>query len=526
LSGLLAGVAIGGALLFTAATGGAGGVLLGAAYFGGAGLAAGGALAGAEIGKLFDGELCGVVITGSPDTFLERRRAARAGVDQVSDGAVCIAQGSATVFVNNAPLARRTDHAVCGGLLVGVSRHTFIGGPARTVIEYRSEIPGWITSVLQWTAAIGGGVALVLTGIGAGVVVAGLGFAGALGGGYLGGKVGGAVGSLFGERAARVGEILGTFGGGLWGAAAAAKLAPRVAPPFEKFVAGPVKARIRRAVESRIGPAVAGPRGVAKALFRSFKWRSPVSALRARLRRFAPEFSAKVEEVLQDGWVIRFAKLSDGPGSYCRHGSAQGDPVIVVGRYYLHLTKAELLKVNAHEVGHARYELPAVVPLEKPGLPAREVLDRMTYEELAQLGEREFKPKADEYVEKNLRQHLDDEGNSVMAEFDAFEELSMNGDVQLSRQGLSLRGRKYQDINASYRASQISRQDAIREFGELMRWERPSNEPKGVNYDMYYGRGYRAFAKREMKAWLETLRQQKELSKAYYDLEMQWEEQP
>ncbi|WP_148314645.1 PAAR domain-containing protein [Sorangium cellulosum] len=239
IAGACVGLAIGGAILFSVVTGGAGAVLIGAAVAGGVGLGAGGALAGAEIGKMFEGSPCGAIATGSPDTRVEGRAAARAELDVLEHGGKKVAQGSATVFVNGKHLGRRTEKAQCGGVVSQAAVYTFIGGETLTLVPVEEEVPSWLITTLQWTALIAGGAALVLTGVGAGVVVAGLGLAGSLAGAFVGAHVGEAVGGLFGERAARVGEILGEFGGSLLGGIGAAKLGERfgwIRPPAAEEV--------------------------------------------------------------------------------------------------------------------------------------------------------------------------------------------------------------------------------------------------------------------------------------------------
>ncbi|WP_437484838.1 PAAR domain-containing protein [Sorangium sp. So ce1014] len=240
IAGACIGLAIGGAILFTAVTGGAGAILIGAAIAGGVGLGAAGALAGAEIGKMFEGSPCGAIETGSPDTFIEARAAARAELDVIEHGDKKVAQGSSTVLVNGKLLGRKSERAECGGVIRKGASFTFIGGDTLTRVPIEDEVPSWLITTLQWTALIGGGVALVLTGVGvgllasasagvlagvrAGITVTALGLGGSLGGGFIGKHVGGAVGSLGGERAARIGEIVGEFGGSLYGGVRAVKL--------------------------------------------------------------------------------------------------------------------------------------------------------------------------------------------------------------------------------------------------------------------------------------------------------------
>jgi hypothetical protein len=231
IAGAIAGLAIGAAILFTVVTAGAGAVLIGAAIAGGIGLGAGGALAGMEIGKLFDGKKCSKVKTGSPDTFIESKQAARAKLDLVSHNDKKCAQGSVSVFVNAANLMRRTEKAECGGKIAKACNYTFIGGDTITLVPIEEDVPSWLVTGLKWTAWIAGGAALVLTGIGAGVMVAGLGLIGSVAGGYIFGKLGHAIGGLWGERAARVGEILGEFGGALVGGVVAVKMGMAISTP-------------------------------------------------------------------------------------------------------------------------------------------------------------------------------------------------------------------------------------------------------------------------------------------------------
>ncbi|NUO54922.1 MAG: hypothetical protein HOV80_39280, partial [Polyangiaceae bacterium] len=121
------GLVIAGAVVATVLTGGLAAVAAGATLtVGGAMLATGGAMAavagggmlGLHLGETQKGPSCGVIETGSEDTFIEGREAARAGIDIVDHDDELIATGAATVFVNRAPLGRISEETQCGGKLI------------------------------------------------------------------------------------------------------------------------------------------------------------------------------------------------------------------------------------------------------------------------------------------------------------------------------------------------------------------------------------------------------------------------
>jgi uncharacterized Zn-binding protein involved in type VI secretion len=436
LAGAAIGLAIGAAILFTVVTGGAGAVLIGAAVAGGVALGAGGALAGMEIGKMFSGPPCGGVLTGSSNTFIESLMAARAGRDMISHGPGLVAQGSSTVFVNGAPLARRTDKCSCGGPLIKTCSHTYIGGDTLTLVPIADEVPSWLVTTLKWTAWIGGGVALVLTGIGAGVVVAGLGLVGSVAGGMLGGVVGKAIGGIWGERAGRVGEIVGEFGGALLGGIGAAKLGEA----FGITPKAPVEDLARTNVEEIARPAVDPTK-------------SPIDNLVDAARPRAPDLAAKVEDLQSRGWQVRFAENGDGPGSYCSK-----DSKTIVLDPALQSNPARAAEVLAHEAGHANYT-------QEP------------YQKF------DMSMSRDEYVQRNLNNDLLDEGEATLSSLDARQEILDSGGRDIGTSGQN--AAEYQRIYGDYKNGNITRDQARQQIADIFGNETTSTT--GQSYNDYYG---------------------------------------
>ncbi|MBK9263170.1 MAG: PAAR domain-containing protein [Polyangiaceae bacterium] len=236
LKGLLLGLALGAAIVAvgivaagaTVATGGAAAVLIGGAIA----TVAGTGLAGMKIGSIIDAGPSGPIMIGSPNTFLGDAAipAARATLDTVAckDHAIkLIAEGSLTVFINQAPAARRTDKTVCSGPIREGQPDVFFGGPKGTYLPLESEVPGWLVTTLEWAAIIGSviatGGAIFTVGIGAALGGFALGYIG----GELGTKYGGDIGyAIGGDKGRVVGEVIGeqigsALGGklGEWGGA-------------------------------------------------------------------------------------------------------------------------------------------------------------------------------------------------------------------------------------------------------------------------------------------------------------------
>jgi uncharacterized Zn-binding protein involved in type VI secretion len=184
----LVGAAVGAGAALVIGTGG----LAAAAIVGG--LAAG----GAGVGELLSSmswapkEVCGMIITGAPDIFINNRLAARAHADMSicskHSGTPPIATGSATVIFNNMPAARADDKITCGAVIVEGSPDVSIeGGTVQTdTIQPENLVPAWV----HWSLLAAGIGAAVILG---GPIVAALGLAGGIGGGmgcgWLGGRI-------------------------------------------------------------------------------------------------------------------------------------------------------------------------------------------------------------------------------------------------------------------------------------------------------------------------------------------------
>jgi len=188
VQGLLLGAAVGVGAALVIGTGG-----LAAAAIVGC-LAAG----GAGIGELLSSmswapkEVCGMIITGSPDILINNRPAARAHVDTTicskHSGTPPIATGSATVIFNNMPAARVDDTITCGAVIVEGSPDVIIGGGTvqTDTVNPENLVPAWV----HWSLlAVGIGAAVIL----GGPIVAALGLVGGIGGGmgcgWLGGRI-------------------------------------------------------------------------------------------------------------------------------------------------------------------------------------------------------------------------------------------------------------------------------------------------------------------------------------------------
>jgi uncharacterized Zn-binding protein involved in type VI secretion len=237
--GAVAGVALALAIVAIVGTGGVAAVAIGAGI---AAAGAGGALAGAHIGEIIPSEPKGPIATGSRDTLIGsgRRGVARAGLDFVactSDGVKLLAQGSSTVYVNQRMVARKSEKAVCSGIIREGCPTVLVGGETATVpgLAIEDEIPPWVKTTL--TAVMIGGAILATAGAAlvVGVLPAVLGLAGGLAGGTVGGYVGGLIGrAVGGELGARIGEVvggtIGSLGGGILGARVGARLQGAGAP--------------------------------------------------------------------------------------------------------------------------------------------------------------------------------------------------------------------------------------------------------------------------------------------------------
>ncbi|MEE5123477.1 PAAR domain-containing protein, partial [Pseudomonas alliivorans] len=170
LGGFLIGAALGIALIATVAiatfTCGFGVALL-------AGLAAGvgGSLltaAGEAIGSMFSSP-SGTITTGSPDVYINNRKAAHVeksiAACEKHPGPVKIAEGSTNVFINGVAAARKEDKITCGGKITSGSNNVFIGGGTYRYLPVDDEIPGWLRTtvdILMAVAGAAGGIAQLI----------------------------------------------------------------------------------------------------------------------------------------------------------------------------------------------------------------------------------------------------------------------------------------------------------------------------------------------------------------------------
>ena len=228
MMGLLAGAALAAALtVAVVATGGMAAVAAGALIAGGV---AGGALAGEYIGAASMGPPTGAIANGSPTVMTNGRPAALTNITM----ALCakeygapqpVAQGAATVFVNQMPAARKGDKLVCGAAIAAGSPNVYMDDSTVTTLPIAADVPPWLHQTLEvvalGAAVVGFGAAVAAVGLG----VACAGLAGGLAGGWLGGQGGRALGEALGlsESATRALEVGGGMLGGMLGGSAATR---------------------------------------------------------------------------------------------------------------------------------------------------------------------------------------------------------------------------------------------------------------------------------------------------------------
>lgn len=209
--GLIGGAIAGAA--FTLVTGGVGTAVLAATIAG----AAGGGGLGEVLGSMSwaPKHETGTLITGSPNVFINGRPAIIAHVsvgecDEHGPAPQRVAEGSSRVYINGFPAARIGDLLTCSAAISEGSSNVRIGGEKVQTDPISPEIPDWVEKVLL-------GVGLAATAVLAGPVVALLGFASGIGGGYAGAFVGG---RLYGEGSdeQKWFALGGSFAGGLAGA--------------------------------------------------------------------------------------------------------------------------------------------------------------------------------------------------------------------------------------------------------------------------------------------------------------------
>jgi uncharacterized Zn-binding protein involved in type VI secretion len=124
----------------------------------------------------------GNIASGSPDVFINSKKAARIGIDTVpcfKDPQVValIAMGSRNVFINDHPAARVDDKVSCGAIIREGSANVYIGGGQEKFIEVDEEVPGWVPWAVLGTGAAGallviGAAAIPVLGVALGVTAA------------------------------------------------------------------------------------------------------------------------------------------------------------------------------------------------------------------------------------------------------------------------------------------------------------------------------------------------------------------
>ncbi len=234
-AGLLIGAALlaGPVLLAGAGIAAAGAALCtGGAIFGMLGMVSLGGMIGEALGRL---SVCKsaypILEPCSGNVFINGRKAARAIMDKVaphnmflsSHPNMPIAQGSAKVFINFLPAARKGDNTTCGAPIISGSGDVFIGGGQYDWLKVNGEVPSWLHWGMMGLGLISG-LGLVRIGVMSGAALV-RGLAGGLGGSWLGGKLG----SYFGPDGEIIGGVFGGLGGGWLGAKGG--LAPRTGAP-------------------------------------------------------------------------------------------------------------------------------------------------------------------------------------------------------------------------------------------------------------------------------------------------------
>jgi uncharacterized Zn-binding protein involved in type VI secretion len=104
---------------------------------------------GESLGSQGFGSPSGKIAQGSATVIINDKPAARV-TDKTSCDNSPVAQGSDCVFINGQPAARLHDKLNCGGAIIEASPNVFIGGGSVTVGSVASEVPSWV----RWAAII------------------------------------------------------------------------------------------------------------------------------------------------------------------------------------------------------------------------------------------------------------------------------------------------------------------------------------------------------------------------------------
>ncbi|MBI0520855.1 type IV secretion protein Rhs, partial [Pectobacterium parmentieri] len=102
----------------------------------------------------------GTIDEGSPTVFINGMKAAMAILSIAScnkDGpSMQVAEGSATVYINNQPASRLGDKVNCGATITEGSSNVFIGGATKPMLPIRSEVPAWLYKASDLTLLFAG----------------------------------------------------------------------------------------------------------------------------------------------------------------------------------------------------------------------------------------------------------------------------------------------------------------------------------------------------------------------------------
>ncbi|HKX33497.1 MAG TPA: PAAR domain-containing protein [Blastocatellia bacterium] len=237
LAGAVGGAVIGAAIVLTG--GAAAPAIAAVAVAACAGASMGGGL-GELLGSLGSFETGPITNPCAKGVYINLRKAARSAGSEINEGdfVECggqpflpgsahphsmIAEGSATVFIEGLPAARRGDRLNCGSKIAEGSATVFIGGGQQVYAEIESEVP-WLAEAALVALGLAGGVgAIALAGRGLRVIYA-CRFAGGLAGGWAGGTAGHYLGGRYYGEGSRGQKLLG-FGGGFLGGSLGAGIA-------------------------------------------------------------------------------------------------------------------------------------------------------------------------------------------------------------------------------------------------------------------------------------------------------------
>jgi len=168
----------------------------------------------------------------------------------------------------------------------------------------------------------------------------------------------------------------------------------------------------------------------------------------------SPTLTKKLKDLKSAGWKIR--EGTAGNGTYADRSSKtiSIDPNNKA-------TPEQLTQTLSHEVGHAAYTL-------KPYVPP----DGLTKQE---------------YIDKNVKNNLDDEGEATLTNAKVRDEIIQNGGPDIGIAGNNQD--KYEKIYNDYKKS--GQRDLAREkIGDVFKnGEHPSNDPTKTYYD-YYSKPY------------------------------------